>query len=37
VVAAPISALLAYVILIVPYQFTGSGWFMCGVLGIIAG
>lgn len=37
VVAAPIYALLAYVILIVPYQFTGSGWFIGGVLGIIAG
>ncbi len=37
VVAAPIYALLAYVILIVPYQFTGSGWFVGGVLGIIGG
>ena len=37
VVAAPIYALLAYVILIVPYQFTGSGWFIGGVIGIIAG
>jgi len=36
VVAAPIYALLAYVILIVPYQFTGSGWFIGGVIGIIA-
>ncbi len=36
VVAAPIYALLAYVILIVPYQFTGSGWFVGGVIGVIA-
>src|SRR4029077_12613155 len=37
VVAAPIYALLAYVILIIPYQFTGSGWFVAGVIGIITG
>ncbi len=37
VVAAPLYALLAYVILIIPYQFTGSGWFIAGVLGVIAG
>ena len=37
VVAAPIYALLAYVILIIPYQFTGSGWFVAGVIGIVAG
>ena len=37
VVAAPIYALLAYVILIVPYQFTGSGWFIGGVIGIVTG
>ncbi|MEO8700512.1 MAG: hypothetical protein ABI867_10735 [Kofleriaceae bacterium] len=36
VVAAPLYALLAYVILIVPYQFTGSGWFVFGVIGIVA-
>ena len=35
VVAAPIYALLAYVILIVPYQFTGSGWFVAGIIGIV--
>ena len=35
VVAAPIYALLAYVILIVPYQFTASGWFIGGVLGLV--
>lgn len=37
VVAAPIYALLAYVILIVPYQFTGSGWFIAGIIGIVGG
>ncbi len=37
VMAAPLYALLAYVILIIPYQFTGSGWFIAGVLGVIAG
>jgi len=37
VVAAPIYALLAYVILVIPYQFTGSGWFIAGVLGVIGG
>ena len=35
--AAPLYALLAYVILIIPYQFTGSGWFIAGVLGVVAG
>jgi hypothetical protein len=35
VVAAPLYALLAYVILVIPYQFTGSGWFIAGVLGVI--
>jgi hypothetical protein len=33
--AAPLYALLAYVILIIPYQFTGSGWFIAGVIGIV--
>jgi hypothetical protein len=37
VMASPLYALLAYVILIVPYQFTGSGWFIAGVLGVVAG
>ena len=36
VIASPMYALLAYVILIVPYQFTGSGWFIAGILGVIA-
>lgn len=37
VIASPLYALLAYVILIIPYQFTGSGWFIVGVLGIVIG
>ena len=37
VVAAPLYALIAYVILIVPYQFTGSGWFILGIIGIVTG
>ena len=37
VMAAPLYALLAYVILIIPYQFTGSGWFIAGVLGVMIG
>jgi hypothetical protein len=37
VMCAPLYALLAYVILIIPYQYTGSGWFIAGVLGIVAG
>jgi hypothetical protein len=36
VLFAPLYALLGYVVLIVPYQFTGSGWFISGVLGLIA-
>ena len=36
VIASPMYALLAYVILIIPYQFTGSGWFVAGILGVIA-
>lgn len=35
--AAPLYALFVYVILIVPYQFTGSGWFMAGIVGVIFG
>ncbi|MEZ4368603.1 MAG: hypothetical protein R2939_20330 [Kofleriaceae bacterium] len=34
---APLYAMFAYVILVVPYQFTGSGWFVAGMLGLIAG
>ena len=37
VMAAPLYALLAYVILIIPYQFTGSLWFIAGVVGVIIG
>ncbi len=37
VMCSPIYALLAYVILIIPYQFTGSVWFIAGVLGVVAG
>jgi hypothetical protein len=37
ILCSPLYALLAYVVLIVPYQFTGSGWFIAGVLGLIAG
>ena len=35
--AAPLYALFVYVILIVPYQFTGNGWFMVGILGVVVG
>lgn len=35
--AAPMYALLAYVILIVPYQFTGEELFMMGVMGVVFG
>jgi hypothetical protein len=34
---APLYALIAYTVLIVPYQFTGSGWFIAGVLGVVLG
>jgi hypothetical protein len=34
---SPLYALLAYVVLIVPYQITGSGWFIAGMLGLAAG
>jgi hypothetical protein len=37
VMAAPMYALLAYVILIVPYQFTGSGYFIGGILFVVTG
>jgi hypothetical protein len=36
-VAAPMYALFVYVILVVPYQFTGDTWFMAGILGVVAG
>jgi hypothetical protein len=34
---APLYALIAYTVLIIPYQFTGSGWFVGGVLGVVLG
>ena len=37
IMCSPLYALLAYVVLIVPYQITGSGWFIAGLLGLIAG
>jgi hypothetical protein len=35
VLAAPIYALFAFTILVVPYQITGSGWFVIGMAGLI--
>jgi hypothetical protein len=35
VLAAPIYALFAFLILIVPYQITGSGWFVLSMLALI--
>jgi hypothetical protein len=35
VLAAPLYAMYAYAILIIPYQFTGSGYFIAGILGVI--
>jgi hypothetical protein len=35
VLAAPIYALLVYVVLLMPYQITGSGWFVGAMVGII--
>jgi hypothetical protein len=37
VMCAPLYALFAYAILIIPYQFTGSGWFVAGILGVVLG
>ncbi len=34
VMAAPIYALFVYVVLFVPYQITGSGWFVAAILSI---
>lgn len=36
VLAAPIYSLLVYVVLIMPYQITGSGWFVGAIVAIIA-
>jgi hypothetical protein len=35
VMAAPVYALIAYAILIIPYQFTGEPWFIVGILLIV--
>lgn len=35
VLAAPIYGLLVYVVLMLPYQLTGSGWFVLAMLGLI--
>jgi hypothetical protein len=35
--AAPMYAMFAYTILIIPYQLTGSIWFVIGILGIVTG
>lgn len=32
VMCAPIYALIAYALLVIPYQLTGSGWFILGVI-----
>jgi hypothetical protein len=37
VMCAPLYAMFAYAILIIPYQFTGSGWFVAGILGVVLG
>lgn len=37
VLATPVYALLVYVILAMPYQITGSGWFVLAIAGIIIG
>jgi hypothetical protein len=36
VLASPIYALLIYILLLVPYQITGSGFFVATILGVIA-
>ncbi len=35
-IAAVVGALLTYVVLILPYQITGSGWFVLAIAGVIA-
>jgi hypothetical protein len=35
VLGAPIAALLAFVMLVVPYQLTGSGYFVLAILGVV--
>jgi hypothetical protein len=36
VLSAPLYAMIAYAILIIPYQFTGNEWFIVGILLIVA-
>ncbi|MCL4223295.1 MAG: hypothetical protein KJZ91_02330 [Myxococcales bacterium] len=36
VLAAPIYALFIYVVMVVPYQLTGSGYFVAAIIGIVA-
>ena len=36
-IAAPMYAIFAFVILIIPYQLTGSIWFIVGILGVVLG
>jgi hypothetical protein len=35
VMSAPLYALIAYALLIIPYQFTGEPWFIVGIIGIV--
>src|SRR5690606_11868729 len=37
VMAAPMYAMIAYAILVIPYQFTAEPWFMFGVVMIVLG
>ena len=37
VMSAPLYAMIAYAILIIPYQFTGNEWFIFGILLIVIG
>lgn len=37
VMCSPLYAMFAYAILIIPYQFTGSGWFIAGIAGVVLG
>ncbi len=36
-IAAPMYAIFAFTILIIPYQLTGSIWFIIGILGVVFG
>jgi hypothetical protein len=37
VIASPISAIFAFLVLVVPYQVTGSGYFLLAMIGLIGG